>query len=67
MEIVQNSFIHNLYILHIDIVNWKHICTHKFIGRCKICVTFIHSYVHISSINTFIRVLNMFSTYDIHV
>jgi hypothetical protein len=25
MEIVQNSFIHNLYILRIDIVYWKHI------------------------------------------
>jgi hypothetical protein len=25
MEIMQNSFIHNLYILCIDIMHWKHI------------------------------------------
>jgi hypothetical protein len=25
MKIVQNSFIHNLYILRFDIVHWKHI------------------------------------------
>jgi len=25
MEIVQKMFIHNLYILHTNIVHWKHI------------------------------------------
>jgi hypothetical protein len=25
MEIMQNSFIHNLYVLHIDIMHWKQI------------------------------------------
>jgi hypothetical protein len=25
MEIVQNLFIHNLYILHIDIMHWKRV------------------------------------------
>jgi hypothetical protein len=25
MEFVQNLFIHNLYISHINIVHWKHI------------------------------------------
>ncbi len=45
MEIVQNSFIHNLYVSSINIVHWKHIW-HKFIGRCKIHVTlFVHRFV----------------------
>ncbi len=55
IKIVQNLFIHNSYVLCIDIVHWKHIW-HKFIGRWKICVKFVHSKVHISSINTFIHV-----------
>ncbi len=36
---------HNLYVLHIDIVHWKHVWMFikTFIKRCEICVTFIHS------------------------
>jgi hypothetical protein len=47
MEILQNSFIYNTYISHIDIVHWKHIW-HMVI-------------------NTFIRVSNVLSMYDIHM
>jgi len=43
MEIMQNLFIHDLYVSHINIMHWKHNFTHRFIGRCEICVTFIHS------------------------
>jgi len=43
MEIMQNSFIHNSYVSCINIVDWKHVWHMGFIGRCEICVTFIHS------------------------
>jgi hypothetical protein len=42
MEIMQNSFIHNSYVSHTDIMHYKH-SWHTVIGRCKICVTFVHS------------------------
>jgi hypothetical protein len=42
MEIMQNLFIHNLYVSYTDIVHWKHIW-HKLIRRCKMHVTFVHS------------------------
>jgi hypothetical protein len=44
MKIMQILFIDNLYISCTDIVHWKHIW-HIFIRRCKIYVTFIHSFI----------------------
>jgi hypothetical protein len=46
IEIVQNSFIYNSYILHINIVHWKHIWHtnyRRMWNSCDIC-SFIHLY-----------------------
>jgi hypothetical protein len=63
MKGVQNLFIHNSYISRICAL--KIHLTHGFIGRCEIHVTFVHSKVCTSFINTYIHVLNLCSTYDI--
>jgi hypothetical protein len=61
MEIVQNSFIHILYVLHTNIMHWKHIW-HKFIRKYKIDVILIHLKASTLFINTLICVKCVFNT-----
>jgi hypothetical protein len=52
MEIVQKLFIHKLYILHTNIVHWKHICDmdlledEKFMWHSFIYRFVLHSLMH---------------------
>ncbi len=53
LKIMQNLFIHDLYISCIDIMHWKHIW-HIFVGICEICATFIHSFIFYSLTHLYI-------------
>jgi hypothetical protein len=58
MEIMQNSFIHNFYISHIDIMHWKHIWhtyleeDKKFVWHLFIYSFILHLLTHLSTCQT---------------
>jgi hypothetical protein len=67
MEIMQNLFIHDLYVSHINIMHWKHISHIDLQEDVKfVWHSFIHRFV-LQPSTSFIHVLNVFSMYDIHI